>query len=211
MHYHDGCVKSPLGRRGIRDRLVPHPDSVRLVAAGATKPSEFALAKREVGIGSGAGNELIIHEASVSRRHAKIVRDRAVFRVVDLKSTNGTFVNGRRITGSAVVAVGDELRFGAVRYTIRGGQPLSRSTNRRRRMRPASIAGVVALFFAAAFVATEYMLNWNRMEQAVEHSGNATTATGARSPVTSAANPGATVAHTAVLSESPGGRAGTPT
>lgn len=176
---------------------------MRLVAAGATKPSEFALAKGEVVIGSAAGNDLVIHEASVSRRHAKIVRESAEFRVVDLQSTNGTFVNGRRITGSAVVLAGDELRFGAVRYTLRGGLPLSRSTNPRRRMRPASIAGVVALFFAAAFALTEYMVNWNRLERAIEHGGNAPTAPVAHSAITTAANPAAIVPNTAALAESP--------
>ena len=59
---------------------------------------------------------------SVSRRHAKIVRTEGEFQVVEeIGTTNGTFVNGKRIaTGSPVTLKdGDRLRFGLVDLTFR--------------------------------------------------------------------------------------------
>lgn len=48
-------------------------------------------------IGRKAGNDLVIEDQAVSGRHARIVKIHAVYFIEDLKSTNGTFVNGTRI------------------------------------------------------------------------------------------------------------------
>jgi len=174
-------------RISLRESLVLDPESPRLVAADATKPPEFALAKGEVSIGAAAGNDLVIQHTSVSRRHAKIMLERGGIRVVDLQSTNGTFVNGARIAGSAVARHGDEIRFGGARYVLRDGPSLAGATSLNRRMRPATLAGIIALLFAGAFALTEYLVNWNRMEQVAERSAPATT----RNPPVEAIAPGA--------------------
>jgi len=51
-------------------------------------------------------------DLDVSSRHAAIVRHGATFRVRDLGSKNGTFVNGERITGDVVLQDGDVIGFG---------------------------------------------------------------------------------------------------
>lgn len=48
-------------------------------------------------IGRKAGNDLVIEDQAVSGRHARIVKIHAVYFIEDLKSTNGTFVNGQKI------------------------------------------------------------------------------------------------------------------
>lgn len=53
-------------------------------------------------------------QATVSRRHAEIVRTGAVAIVRDLGSTNGTFVNGARVSGEQSLRPGDSVQFGAV-------------------------------------------------------------------------------------------------
>ncbi len=64
-------------------------------------------------------------DLDVSARHAGIVRHGETFVVRDLGSTNGTFVNGTRITGEAMLADGDVITFGqngpAVEFRIRSG------------------------------------------------------------------------------------------
>lgn len=64
-------------------------------------------------------------DLDVSSRHAGIVRQGNTFVVRDLGSTNGTFVNGVRISGDAVLADGDVIGFGpngpAVEFHIVGG------------------------------------------------------------------------------------------
>ena len=55
---------------------------------------------------------LQIDDAFVSHMHARILRRGQFYFVEDLGSTNGTFVNGQRVSGDAQLRVRDELRFG---------------------------------------------------------------------------------------------------
>jgi len=57
-------------------------------------------------------------ESSVSRCHAELLRVGAGWLLVDRASTNGTWVNGVRVTRSRV-ADGDEIRLGAARVVLR--------------------------------------------------------------------------------------------
>ena len=65
-----------------------------------------------IGRGSEAGIRLDEHR--VSRSHAVLVRHGRFFRVLDNRSANGTFVNGRRITATNLEN-GDEILVGPVR------------------------------------------------------------------------------------------------
>jgi pSer/pThr/pTyr-binding forkhead associated (FHA) protein len=61
--------------------------------------------------------DLLLSDATVSRKHAAIRFQQNDLRVEDLGSTNGTMVNGRRIEGGASLQDGDVIHFG--RLTIR--------------------------------------------------------------------------------------------
>ncbi len=65
----------------------------------------------EANIGRDPGCELMLDNLGVSRRHAQLREVEGEFIVEDLKSTNGVFVNGRRVT-SAEVNPGDEIKIG---------------------------------------------------------------------------------------------------
>ena len=63
-------------------------------------------------IGRGTEADVQIVDNGVSRRHAKIVRDLdGTSKIIDLKSTNGTYVNGRRVEVE-VLREGDRIRIG---------------------------------------------------------------------------------------------------
>jgi hypothetical protein len=64
-------------------------------------------------VGRGLAAELRLDEASVSRRHAILVHNRAGARILDDRSSNGTYVNGRRIE-QADLTNGDVLVMGRV-------------------------------------------------------------------------------------------------
>jgi pSer/pThr/pTyr-binding forkhead associated (FHA) protein len=72
-------------------------------------------------IGREDSNELQVNSGRVSRRHAVIVREGDAFRVEDLGSTNGTLLNGLRIT-EARLRSGDILAFGDVEFTFNAGR-----------------------------------------------------------------------------------------
>jgi pSer/pThr/pTyr-binding forkhead associated (FHA) protein len=65
-------------------------------------------------VGRSRSCDLVFDEDTISRRHAVVWHDGGTWRVVDLESTNGTYLNGERIE-AARLAPGDEVRFGAVK------------------------------------------------------------------------------------------------
>ena len=77
---------------------------------GAQKRMEFD--KPEVTIGRVQGNDIILPKGNVSKRHSRIVLKDGRFIIVDLKSTNGTYVNGRKITSPLVIKSGDKVYIG---------------------------------------------------------------------------------------------------
>lgn len=62
--------------------------------------------------GRNDNNDVIINDQYVGRNHCQIVENDGRFLVVDLNSTNGTYVNGKRITGQQPLSMSDEVRIG---------------------------------------------------------------------------------------------------
>jgi hypothetical protein len=75
----------------------------------------FSLGSTRIIVGRAENCDLRLEDSSVSSEHARIVRDSAGWRVVNLLSTNGTFVNDRKVSSSAI-ANGDRVRFGRVEF-----------------------------------------------------------------------------------------------
>lgn len=68
--------------------------------------------KNEISIGRVQGNDLLLPKGNVSKRHARIVFRDGRFIVTDLKSTNGSYVNGHRIAQATIVREGDKIYIG---------------------------------------------------------------------------------------------------
>jgi len=71
-----------------------------------------------VNIGRADYNDLVVPDPSVSTSHAKLQRREGVWVLVDLDSTNGTFVDGERVKGDAALAPGATVRFGDVQLVF---------------------------------------------------------------------------------------------
>jgi hypothetical protein len=78
-------------------------------------PGEVPLPEGTYRVGRVEGNDLVISHTSVSSRHCELIVGPEGARVRDLGSTNGTFIDGRRVN-EATVTVGQTLRFGSVDY-----------------------------------------------------------------------------------------------
>lgn len=68
-------------------------------------------------IGRLSGCDVVLDDTNVSRRHAQVSLDDGSVLVIDLGSTNGTFLNGRRVT-RATVKPGDDLTIGTTRLRV---------------------------------------------------------------------------------------------
>src|SRR5512144_1577421 len=74
--------------------------------------------KAEVTIGRVQGNDIILAKGNVSKRHSRIVLKDGKFIIVDLKSTNGTYVNGRKISSPLVIKETDKIYIGDFILTV---------------------------------------------------------------------------------------------
>jgi pSer/pThr/pTyr-binding forkhead associated (FHA) protein len=75
---------------------------------------EFVLEKAAMVIGRTDENDIVINHRSISRHHAKIIREGAHFHIVDLQSANGVRVNGEEY-GKVELRKGDHVDLGHVR------------------------------------------------------------------------------------------------
>jgi predicted component of type VI protein secretion system len=82
-----------------------------VVENGLSKGDEYIVRKPVTLIGRNESCDLIVSDPLVSRRHCQISWDGVYCTVEDLGSTNGTFVNGRRVTGPVLLSNGDMLGF----------------------------------------------------------------------------------------------------
>jgi hypothetical protein len=71
-----------------------------------------AFDQPEISIGRVQGNELMLPKGNVSKRHARLVYRDGRFIVTDMNSTNGTYVNRRRINQATIVRQGDRIYIG---------------------------------------------------------------------------------------------------
>lgn len=74
-------------------------------------------------IGRTPDNQLVINNPRTSSHHAQIRQDGQGYSITDLGSTNGTFVNGQRLTPQVARQLnpGDSIRIGDAQYTYEGG------------------------------------------------------------------------------------------
>jgi pSer/pThr/pTyr-binding forkhead associated (FHA) protein len=80
--------------------------------AGATPGEIYPLEQEEVVVGRDLANDIAISDPEVSRRHARFVMKEGVVFVEDLGSTNGTFLNGTRLSSPQPLRPGDTITFG---------------------------------------------------------------------------------------------------
>jgi len=94
------------------------PYGVLRVDSGPDQGKVFKLITPVVVVGRGENCDIVLKDDSVSRRHARLERYRNRYRIVDLGSTNGTFVNGIR-TGMKILETGDKLQLGLTTCTFK--------------------------------------------------------------------------------------------
>jgi pSer/pThr/pTyr-binding forkhead associated (FHA) protein len=94
----------------------PSGPSILLSLQGRTVP--FVITQKETTIGRHDSNDIPIPEQTVTGKHAKILLENGTLTIVDLGSTNGTFVNGVRIRSQELKS-GDRFRLGNVEMTLK--------------------------------------------------------------------------------------------
>jgi pilus assembly protein CpaF len=123
------------------------------------EPRALSFDQTEVSIGRVQGNDIVLAKGNISKRHSKLTLVDGRMTVADVKSTNGTYVNGRKISEPATVRPGDKIFVGDFLIVVDPGAATSEvsSTGSRRgppppppaRPRPGSAARPVVASEAA--------------------------------------------------------------
>lgn len=100
-------------------------DSFRLIVRRGPRPNEvYELTGEVINLGRDITNDITINDREVSRHHLRFTRGAGGFTLEDLGSTNGTFVNGKRVTGASSLNNGDMVGLGeTVTLQYEAGQP----------------------------------------------------------------------------------------
>jgi pSer/pThr/pTyr-binding forkhead associated (FHA) protein len=98
------------GRRALTELVTLEPDA----GAGTAYP----LAS-EMTIGRAAGCNIVIDDHFVSSAHTRIFQRDDTWMIEDLGSTNGTYLNRRKVTGPSVMHKGDQVQVGNVVLEVR--------------------------------------------------------------------------------------------
>jgi pilus assembly protein CpaF len=84
------------------------------------EPKALSFEKDEITIGRVSGNDIVLPKGNVSKRHSKLTLREGRIEIADLKSTNGTYVNGKKITEVTPVGASDRVYVGDFLITIDG-------------------------------------------------------------------------------------------
>ena len=98
------------------------PDSPRWTLSLVSTGQTFTLKSGINSVGRMLECEVVIDDDSISRRHAEIEIGEGGATVKDLGSTNGTFVNGTKITSETPITLKDNLSFGLMDVVLQFGK-----------------------------------------------------------------------------------------
>lgn len=87
--------------------------SFRLIVRRGPQPNQiYELNKDIISLGRDITNDIVINDPEVSRHHCRLTRGGGGYTIEDLGSTNGTFINGQRLTGARPLVGGDMVGLG---------------------------------------------------------------------------------------------------
>src|SRR5512134_2905779 len=99
---------------------VQRPPPLRAPVTIFAPPQEIELREGSILVGRLPECDVVLHDGLISRRHARLSVHDSTIVVEDLHSTNGLYVNGTRITRSALLREGDRLLLGTTEICLFG-------------------------------------------------------------------------------------------
>ena len=128
-------MQAPAARRSVQERYAHRPVAASStysiqVTVGHSSGASASLSEGSVTIGRDPSNDLCVNDMKVSRSHARLTDNGRDVVLSDLNSTNGTTLNGRRVT-EAVIQPGDMISIGDSQILFaevqRGRRPVAKN------------------------------------------------------------------------------------
>jgi pSer/pThr/pTyr-binding forkhead associated (FHA) protein len=96
----------------------------RLVVRQGPIPGQiFELNQPVINIGRDISNDFVINDAEVSRKHARLSLEGDRYKIEDLDSTNGTYIDGQRLIGPHLLSLGEVIMLGDNVGVVFEGEP----------------------------------------------------------------------------------------
>lgn len=83
-----------------------------IVRRGPQPETTYPLNKGVINIGRDESNDITIDDIEISRFHARILRQEGVYRLIDLDSMNGTYVEGKKLAKAHTLSEGEKIGIG---------------------------------------------------------------------------------------------------
>lgn len=90
-----------------------------VITSGAKAGAEFPLGRDEITIGRSSDSAIIIRDDYTSTHHARLMLWNGRWMIQDLDSTNGTYLNGSRVTVPMPIPLGATVKVGATTFELR--------------------------------------------------------------------------------------------
>lgn len=122
-----------LGEEISKDMFPPSISKDKTIIMGKKKDALAWLVKLESGrlskkirlkeesnlIGRSTRSDIVIDYEEVSEQHAKIIKAGKIYKLLDIGSLNGTFLNGKKVSAPRVLKDGDEIRFANIKFIFK--------------------------------------------------------------------------------------------
>jgi hypothetical protein len=102
---------------GPLDELAAEGPALVVRSGGGRAGEHFIPQNERTTIGRSPDNDIFLDDVTVSRKHAVLLQSEGEFRIEDLGSLNGTFVNRKRIDAPTKLESGDEVQIGKYRMS----------------------------------------------------------------------------------------------
>ena len=117
----DEAAEAEREANAVIEALLPGT-ALLVVQQGPSAGARFLLDADTTTVGRNPDNEIFLDDITVSRHHARFVRNEAGFAVEDVGSLNGTYVN-RSAVERVTLAGGDEVQIGKFRMVFHDAAP----------------------------------------------------------------------------------------
>jgi pilus assembly protein CpaF len=91
--------------------------------------SQYDFNKSAITIGRMKGNDIVLPKGNVSKKHSRISVTDGNLNITDLNSTNGTYVNGRKVSGEQPITPNDKIYIGDFILQVEQAQPAHQAGN----------------------------------------------------------------------------------
>lgn len=103
-------ISKSRGGEGAYLKLINRKDSLPF------RIDEHYAIEEELSLGRRGSNDIVIKDPYISKSHFRVIKDEKMYFLEDLKSSNGTFLNGQKLLDVAKLSNGDRIKIGNIEF-----------------------------------------------------------------------------------------------